>query len=93
MTLSYPLKFAVRLELEGKLSYFSRNLRSAQKTFHSVSDIVNNVQHDTVMLVQVKNGSLLQLSGPAVIIFYPSVGVCVKYGATSHSCIHPGAIN
>lgn len=36
MTLSHPLKFAVHLELEGKLSYFSRNLRSAQKIFHGV---------------------------------------------------------
>lgn len=63
MALSHPLKFAVHLELEGKLSYFSRNLRSAQKIFHCMSDIVNNVQHDTVMLVQVKNGSLCNFLG------------------------------
>lgn len=33
-----PSKVLVGLELEGKLPYFSRNLRSAQKIFHGVSD-------------------------------------------------------
>lgn len=52
-------------------------------------DTVSNVQDDTAVLVQVKNTFPPQLSGPAVITFHPRV----KYGAASHSWIHPGAVN
>lgn len=77
-------KIVLLAEIWGQCKKYFIACQSTQHT-------VNNAQNDTLMLVQVKNGSLCNFLGHTIL----SDGwvVCVKNASTSFSCVHTGERN